>query len=1048
MASWQKKPKNYQKKVYLMKKSEFKSHFQIFGKIYASLNAQQKKAVDTIEGPVMVIAGPGTGKTQVLAARIANILIKTDANPQNILALTFTESAAKNMRERVVSMIGPAGYQVRINTFHGFCNDLMLQYPEYFPIAKQATALSELEKYQIFETILTRLDFLVLKPLNRPLFYLKEVIKAISDLKREGVAPSEFKKIVSDEYQDLEDVVSVVEKRKLEKNQQKNQELSLLYQAYEEELIKQQRYDFDDMISMTLKVLSQYSDLLLELQEKLQYVLVDEYQDTNSAQNKVVNLLMSYWGQRANLFVVGDPYQSIFRFQGACLENILEFVEQYQGADIINLDTGYRCPQSIYHFAWCLMRNQERLKPLNSKFDELLIKLQKAPLKSYLLSEKRSVKILKAPSQLSEQLWIGQTIQELIKIGTQPEEIAVLARTNQELIEMAQVLERLKIKYELSAGGSILELLEIKQLINYFQLIYDLREGKPTDLMFEVMSYSWVGLPSLTVMKLARLAGLKKVSLLEYIEQLEFSKTEARSVFQLTPMEIEPIKNFLELLYRLAGLDFNSTLTGWFEAVINQSGFLTWLFNQPHKIELLIALNTLFREVKSLSLINKNAKLEDLLQVFNLLLFHNLKLPAEDLNIKKGAVGLSTVHKAKGQEWQQVFVMGLVDGRWGGSSKRQLLPLPSGLLKHAQPTQIERNDEDRRLFYVALTRASQAAYLSHPETIINNGQSKPVLQSLLLEELKDFNNSTESESLKLELVDASTQLPNLEEQLTQLVQTPPKLSDKNYSSLERAFFEQLVKNFSLSVSSLNKYLRSPQEFMIDVLLRVPKAKQPHMAFGTATHAALEKFYQQFLSEKSKPNLKFLLENFQQSLSQELLTPEDFKRRWEKGKEVLTHYYHEVDVNIPSIIELETFFGFGQHPTYFEDIHLTGRVDRIDWLDQKKGLVKVIDYKTGKVKSHNAIVGVSETKDYSPRELALPEPIRGYYKRQLLFYKLLADLSPGFEHQVTTGEFEFIEPNPTGKIVKHAFDLPKEEVELLKKLIKEVMAEIRGLAFLE
>jgi len=237
-----------------------------FERIYQKLNLSQKEAVDSIEGPVMVIAGPGTGKTQVLAARIANILLKTDVDPRNILALTFTESAAKNMRERVVSMIGPTGYQVHITTFHGFCNDLILQYPEYFPISRDSTPLSELEKYQIFETILAELDLEVLKPLNRPLFYLKDLIKAISDLKREGINPLEFKKIVTEEYQDLSEIKSVVEKRKLAKNKQKNQELSLIYQQYESQLLKQIRYDFDDMITMTLAALGQQPEFLLEIQ--------------------------------------------------------------------------------------------------------------------------------------------------------------------------------------------------------------------------------------------------------------------------------------------------------------------------------------------------------------------------------------------------------------------------------------------------------------------------------------------------------------------------------------------------------------------------------------------------------------------------------------------------------------------------------------------------------------------------------------------------------------------------------------------------------------
>lgn len=1018
-----------------------------FDQIYNQLNEKQKLAVNTIEGPVMVIAGPGTGKTQVLAARIANILIKTDANPQNILALTFTDSAAKNMKERVVSMIGPTGYKVRITTFHGFCNDLILQYPEYFAIPRDSTPLSELEKYQIFETILTELNLEVLKPINRPFFYLKDLIKAISDLKREGVAPSEFIEIVQGEYANLEEIKSKVERKKVEKIGRKNQELGLIYQVYQAKLIAQSRYDFDDMITMALASLSGDPDFLLEIQEKFQYVLVDEYQDTNSAQNKVVSKIMSYWGQKANLFVVGDPYQSIFRFQGASLENILVFVSQYKEAKVIQLADGYRCPQDFYNAAFCLMKNQTKPDLAETNFTKIIQYLEEKPLKTQAKNPNLPIEIIKAPSQLSEQLWLGQKIKSLLKADVQPEAIAVLARTNQELIDLAQVLERLEIKYELSAGGSILELEPIRQLLNFCRLIEDLRAGDPTDLMFEVMSYTWVGLPALTVMKLARLAGLKKVSVLEYLEQKTFNNSKDAHVLSLTPLDLEPIKNFIDSLYLFASADFNLTLPAWFENLINQSGFLSWIFQQPNKIELLIALNTLFREVKSLASVKKSAKLINLLESLNLLEDHGLRLKAEDLNIKKGAIELSTIHKAKGREWDQVFLMGLIDGRWGNTHQRQLLPLPQGLLQYATPSKTEQNDEDRRLLYVGLTRAKQALYLSYPETIINNGQSREVVQSSLLEELRTCSREEKSFKFSLNLIEATDQLPDLETQLTQLIQQPPSRLTKDYSASERAFFEHLVNNFSLSVSSFNKYLRDPHEFMLDVLLKVPKAKAAPMAFGTAVHSTLENFYKTFSQEKNPPNLAMLLKDFAMNLSNELLTPEDFKRRLSRGQEILTNYHQQVSPISPRIVELETFFGFGEHPTYLDDIHLTGRVDRIDFLESGQDLVKVIDYKTGKAKSHNAIAGLSETQGYSPRELALPEAIRGVYKRQLLFYKLLADLSPGFNYQVTTGEFEFVEPNQSGKITRQVFDLPKEEVELLKKLIKEVMVEIRGLAFL-
>ncbi|HNS65898.1 MAG TPA: PD-(D/E)XK nuclease family protein, partial [Candidatus Woesebacteria bacterium] len=417
---------------------------------------------------------------------------------------------------------------------------------------------------------------------------------------------------------------------------------------------------------------------------------------------------------------------------------------------------------------------------------------------------------------------------------------------------------------------------------------------------------------------------------------------------------------------------------------------------------------------------------------------HRIKIVRAPLLLEKNAVRLSTVHKAKGQEWQIVFIPGLIDGKWGNSKKRQLLPLPQELIPNATITPEETNAEERRLFYVALTRAKTNVYLSYSESVVNENRSKSVNQSEFLVAL------LEQQSSNFKTLLATDSLPKLDAQLERLLL--PANSQRKLQSQEREYYKYLVSNFSLSVSSLNKYLRSPENFALDVLLRLPKAKEPAMAFGTAVHTALEHFYKQSIQLKTLPQLPTLQTAFLNAIEQEVLTESEFTARKKHGIKILENYYHNLPKELPKIVSLETFFGHGQHPTYLHDIHLSGRVDRIDAIHNSKNHVRVIDYKTGKPKSSRAILGLSQTDRYSPRELALPEPIRGEYKRQLLFYKLLADVSPNFTSQVKEGVFEFVEPNTSGKIIKHQFELHDEEVELLKQLIIDVMAEIRGLAF--
>ncbi|MFZ1721555.1 MAG: UvrD-helicase domain-containing protein, partial [Microgenomates group bacterium] len=240
-----------------------------FTQTISTLNSAQRAAVDAIDGPVMVIAGPGTGKTQVLAARIATILKKTDEQPHNILALTFTDAAAKNMRERIVKMIGEAGYYVRITTFHAFCSQVINSHPEYFPIDRDSQPLTDLELYDLYQTIILESSIEQMKPLNMPLHYLRDIMGAISQLKREGVTPDVFEKIVEKEIfefeQEKEELTKVLQKKQ-EKNILKHQELLTLYREYQKRLRASLRFDFDDMIALVVQAFSEHELLLREYQ--------------------------------------------------------------------------------------------------------------------------------------------------------------------------------------------------------------------------------------------------------------------------------------------------------------------------------------------------------------------------------------------------------------------------------------------------------------------------------------------------------------------------------------------------------------------------------------------------------------------------------------------------------------------------------------------------------------------------------------------------------------------------------------------------------------
>ena len=1003
-----------------------------FKKTLKMLNAAQTEAVQTIDGPVMVVAGPGTGKTHVLAARIANILSKTDTPPHAILALTFTESAAVNMRDRVVQMIGKDGYYVNIMTFHAFCSDVIKTHPEYFPIDRNSEALSDLEKYDMFQSLISGLDLDLLKPLNMPLFYIQDIIQAISNLKREGIMPEQFEKIVASEYKDIEEDEELTKtaRARLIKQRNKNKELLAIYKAYQKALRSRLRYDFDDMIALVVEAFRSQELLLTEYQEKLHYFLVDEYQDTNTSQNLVVEMLASFWGEDANLFVVGDPNQSIYRFQGASIENTLNFVQKFPKAKIITLDIGYRSTQTIYDAAHSVISHNQLTQ------EESAQNLHKAVTQK--LSSKRTkgdpISVATLPSQTLELVYVAEQIHKLLKKGTKHENIAILYRHNADAVDVQRVLEKWGIPYEIEGGENILEAEMIRQLLQVMYVIADVRMAQEDEKLFEIMAYEWTDVDPILAMKVAQAAGKGKMSIVTLISKGydEFMKHYGRD--DVTHVEFHTVELFVQQLQLWAVSDAQLVFTEWFEKFAQDSGYVTYILEQDNKIELLTNLNSLFREVKALVSEQKNMRLSEFLTAISTMRDNRISIFAEDLNVQKGVVHLSTVHRAKGREWEHVFVVHVLDGKWGNTRRREMIPLPGGLLQNTDLDKKERNEDERRLFYVAMTRAQKQVYITSSDTFVTDRGSRDVVSSMFIEEIDPKFVQTVDDGVSDKAVDHIQTL--IQPQESSMV----RISDREY-------FADLVKNFKLSVTALNTYLRDIDEFILNVLLRVPRAKPTAMAFGSAVHYALEQMNRASV-RKEKYEVDELIQDFEEALQREVVTQEDFQRRLDHGKNILSDYFNEYKDEKALPIFVERFIGYGMSKAVLGDIPLVGRIDCVDLLDSKEKTVRVIDYKTGRARTKGEIEGTTASSHLSEREISLPEGIRGPYKRQLLFYKLLTDLDKTFEYNMVEGMFDFVEPNKqNGKFVRRLFAIHDEDVQHLKDLIKDVMEEIRNLKFL-
>ncbi len=981
-----------------------------FTKAYKALNPEQRTAVDTLDGPVMVVAGPGTGKTQTIALRIANILKKTDTDPDAILALTFTESGARAMRERLIGLIGTAAYYCNISTFHSFCLDVIKDNPDSFTIDPSAEPLSDLEKLKLIYKLLDSTAPKELYPVGAPHHYARAILGAVSDLKREGVSPTALREILTKEqsFLDSEEAAELkkVEMAKRSRSLKKNNELVKLYEAYQEELQRTSRFDFDDMITAVSVSLTKNRELLASLQERFQYFLIDEYQDTNSAQNILLMTLASYWGEHANVFVVGDPDQSIYRFQGASIENQLSFMKVFPHATVITLKENYRSTQTILNAAeGVIAHNNLRIGDVVPGMDSHL---------SSVSGIGKRINIAAVSSSTAEVIYLAEDIRKKIKAGASPADIAVIYRTNIESRLIADTLVRYGLDYAVQGGANVLEDATVRNLLKIFRVIYEMRIKEDDEDLFTILHYDIFGVDPLDVLVLSRAAAEKRLSLFDVM-------ADPKLLSSLHLRGVDKLEHVLSLLTTWQQLDANVVFTEFFETVLNKSGYLKWVLNQQDSHHRLSRLNTLFDEVKRMNRFDKTMDLKEFLANLDLMEENHLRLDESNFGKSKEAIALTTAHSAKGLEWEHVYIFHAADGVWGNNKNRELITLPEELVKNTKLSEKEKNEDERRLFYVAMTRAKHSLTITRADYYTSYGKSRPSAPTMFLTEIGD------GRMTEVNVTDVEEEAHAHMEKL--LSSAPPLNMPKD----EIAFLSPLVDDFSLSVTALNTYLSCAYLFKLDKLLKVPHAKKPHLAFGTAVHKALELFYKKLKEDSARPTKDFLLETFRTALKKEVIGKKDLENRLAQGDKILSAYYdfHLDDVRPPLFLER---FSRVHMADGLRDITLTGKIDRMEWSDESDRLIRVIDYKTGKGKTVGQIEGTTADS-------------RGDLKRQLIFYKLLIDLDTRLKVHFGEAELDFVEePAVSNKDGIRRFKIADEEVVELKKVILDAMKEIRAMHF--
>ena len=1004
-----------------------------FNLVYNGLNPQQQLAVNTIEGPVMVIAGPGTGKTQILSARIGKILLDTDTLPENILCLTYTDAGVVAMRKRLLGFIGSDAYKVNIYTFHAFCNDVIQENLSLFEKTSM-DAISDLERIELFKQLIDRF------PKNHPLkryrgdvyFEINNLQSLFSNMKREGWTPAFINQRIDDYINDLPFRDTYIAKRatktfkkgdlrtdKIAEEKEKMEKLRAAvneFDNFQQLMRSRNRYDFDDMINWVIKAFEENNGLLTAYQEKFLYILVDEYQDTSGTQNRLVQLLINYW-DKPNVFVVGDDDQSIYRFQGANVANMLAFAENYQ-QDLLTvvLTNNYRSTQPILDVSKSVIdRNRERL--IN----------QIEGLSKELLSSNQQINQLLHPplirvyeSQSQEMIHITQQVQQLLQQGIEPGRIGIIYKENKYGEELTQYFKLLNIPVYSKRSLNLLNIPLAQKLVlvlRYLAAEHDTPYGGD-EMLFEMLHFDWFHIPAIEIARLSiEVAGKQFSENKTSIRRLLYEKA-TQPPRDLFSQGIHPsLQKASAVIEQLVTDVPNVTLQTLFEHIVQQAGVLTTIMQSKEKHWLLQVLTGLFDFIKEETRRNPGLTLQELVNSIELMEKEDLKLPLVQVSGSDKGVNLLTAHGSKGLEFTYVFLAGCNAGYWekkrrpgGGYS------YPDTLLGSASDNRDE--EELRRLFYVALTRAEQHLYVSYYRFKNDGKETEP---SMFIAEIQ------EQQALPVEQIILSPEALAEFQVLALTKQQAPEIDQ-----LEEDLISRILDKFAMNVTALNNYLKCPLEFYFKNLIRIPSSKNEATEFGSAVHYALQRLFEKLQTNKVgfAPLPEFIADFvWYMYRHRESFTREQFERRLEYGEEVLANYYNTYISQWNKIVAVERTI----RNVVVNGIPLKGKLDKLEF-DGKQ--VNVVDYKTGDVDK-------ARPKLLPPNE---KEPNGGDYWRQAVFYKILVDNYESKQWTVVSTEFDFIEPDKKKIYHREKLVISPEDITTVKQQITIVWEKIQQRQF--
>jgi DNA helicase-2/ATP-dependent DNA helicase PcrA len=874
---------------------------------FKDLNREQLQAVKYKKGPLLIIAGAGTGKTTVVTERIKYLITKGYAKPSEILALTFTDKAAREMEERVdVAM--PYGYtQMWISTFHSFCDRILRDEALHIGLNPRYKLMNQAEAVQLIRNNLFKFDLKYFRPLGNPTKFVGGMIQHFSRLQDEDVTPAEYvcwakgqRSRVKGQKFSQEDKMET----------EKWKELANAFKAYDEFKVKEGVMDFGDLIVKTLALFRKRPNILVNYQRRFKYILVDEYQDTNYAQNELAIMLSK---KHKNITATGDDDQSVYRFRGAAVSNIIQFKKTYKNAKIIVLTQNYRSSQEILDKAYALIQhnNPDRLEAVE-KVDKRLQAQRKVA-----DGEIKFIHVDRVENEANE---VARVIRGLIdEKKFDYRDFAILVRANNHSEPFIRALSRHAIPYQFLGPGRLFKQPEIIDLISYLNVLYNFEDSVS---LYRLLTLSYFDISARDLVKIGNYARRVNLTLFEACEKID-------DVF-VAPSTREKVKKILKVIDKHVRLSNKETAGQLLYYFLEDTGLLQKLLNPDSaQAEKRTAnISKFFDKLKTYEVNHEDATVTAVVDWIEL----SSELGESPLAVdtdwtEVNAVNILTAHSAKGLEFPVVFLVNLVGQRFPTVHRREQIPIPDELIKEILPKGDYHEQEERRLFYVGMTRAMDRLYFT-AANYYGEGKREKRLSPFIFESLGD-------DAVASERSDDSQQLSFLDYQ-------PPSISTPTTDHRTPVHID------FLSYSQIETFRICPLHYKLKYILKIPTPPSAALSFGSSVHAALRDFYIQ-VKTGGKPTLKIILEILDENWIKEGYKSKSHEERMrERGRDLLAEFLKKgfEPKKIPEAVEQMFVVPLHHAPStkHLRPLKIGGRIDRIDKARGAK--IEIIDYKTG------------------------------------------------------------------------------------------------------